>query len=99
MLSYPPSYHTLSVLQTWTNVANMQLGDTLTWLHPANAIGQFTVDVPVMNLETGEGAEDAPSVPGKYKGKEGPHKHDDYDGERSHKHDEDDGYKGREYRY
>lgn len=37
-------------ISTWTDIANMQLGATLTYLEPANRVGQFVVDVPIKDV-------------------------------------------------
>jgi hypothetical protein len=34
-------------IATWQRVTGLQLRATLTWLDPANKVGQFQVDVPV----------------------------------------------------
>jgi hypothetical protein len=42
-------------ISMWTNVANLHLTSTLTYLQPANRVGQFLVDVPVKEVEPEEG--------------------------------------------
>lgn len=46
------------LIAAWNSIANLQLNATLTWLAPANSVGQFAVEVPVLDLETGKGEED-----------------------------------------
>jgi hypothetical protein len=42
-------------ISAWTDIASMQLGATLSYLEPANRVGQFIIDVPIKELEDEEG--------------------------------------------
>lgn len=46
------------LIETWNAVTGLQLGATLANLVPANRVGLFSVEVPTLEVEEGEGEGD-----------------------------------------